>query len=191
MNEPCAHKTVAASPVVNERLMSQTLGGWLRAERVARGLSVAEMGRRLHRAAKAAGDNTVPSVAILTSYVRRWKKDKVGLTERYQFPYCVVLGISLDEFGPGCGPLPAREAAPPAPNGGVPVTGIPVVGVGDASCVVVVVPHGQQIVIELSGVSTSRVAGDSDVPRRLVVVKDPGGTAGETGRTGKGKNFRA
>jgi hypothetical protein len=146
---------------------------------------------RLHRAAKAAGDNAVPSVAILTSYIRRWEKDKVGLTERYQFPYCVVLGIPLDEFGPGYAPQPAREDAPPPVHGGVPAAGIPVVGVGDAGCVVVVVPHGQQIVIDLSAASAGRAAGESDASRHLVIVKDPAGTAGETGRTGKGKNFRA
>jgi hypothetical protein len=74
MNDSCAQGPWPASTDVPGPAVPQTLRAWLRAQRIARGLSIAEMGRRLHRAAKAAGDNTVPSVAIVTSYVRRWEE---------------------------------------------------------------------------------------------------------------------
>jgi transcriptional regulator with XRE-family HTH domain/tetratricopeptide (TPR) repeat protein len=73
---------------------------WLRQQRLARGWSIAEMGRQLQQASKATGDQTVPSTAILASYVRRWEAGKIGLTERYRLHYCTALGIPPAQFGP-------------------------------------------------------------------------------------------
>jgi tetratricopeptide (TPR) repeat protein len=80
--------------------MLTNLSTWLREQRLAHSWSVAEMGRQLHRAAKATDDHTVPSTAILTSYVRRWEAGKIGLTERYRLHYCTALGIPPAQFGP-------------------------------------------------------------------------------------------
>ena len=81
--------------------MLYTLTAWLREQRLARGWSVAEMGRQLQQAAKTAGDHTVPRTAILTSYVRRWEAGKIGLTERYRLHYCTAFGIPPAQFGAG------------------------------------------------------------------------------------------
>jgi tetratricopeptide (TPR) repeat protein len=61
---------------------------------------MAEMGRQLQQAARNTGDHTVPSTAILASYVRRWEAGKIGLTERYRLHYCTALGIPPAQFGP-------------------------------------------------------------------------------------------
>jgi hypothetical protein len=80
--------------------MLDTLPAWLRQQRLARNWNIAEMGRQLHRAAKANNDHTVPGVAALAAYVRRWEKGKVGLTERYRLHYCTAFGIAPTDFGP-------------------------------------------------------------------------------------------
>src|SRR5258708_15112299 len=80
--------------------MLDILSTWLREQRLARGWSVAEMGRQLQQAAKASNDHTVPRTAILASYVRRWEAGKFGLTERYRLHYCTALGIQPSQFGP-------------------------------------------------------------------------------------------
>ncbi len=79
--------------------MLDPLNAWLREQRLARGWSVAEMGRQLCNAAKASGDHTVPRTAILSSYVRRWEGGKIGLTERYRLHYCAALRLSPAQFG--------------------------------------------------------------------------------------------
>lgn len=78
--------------------MLDQLSVWLREQRLARGWSVAEMGRRLQQAARSAGDHTVPGTAILASYVRRWEKGAIGLTERYQLYYCAAFGLPPAQF---------------------------------------------------------------------------------------------
>jgi hypothetical protein len=80
--------------------MLDDLSVWLREQRLARSWSMAEMGRQLQHAAKANNDHTVPSTAILASYVRRWEAGKFGLTERYRLHYCTALGIRPSQFGP-------------------------------------------------------------------------------------------
>lgn len=85
------------------------LSNWLREQRLARGWSVAEMGRQIQLAAKATGDRTVPRTAILASYVRRWEKGQIGVTERYRLHYCAALGIPPGQFGPS---LPQQAAHP-------------------------------------------------------------------------------
>lgn len=181
---------------VKGRVMSETLGGWLRAQRLARGWPAAEMGRQLHQAAKATGDNTVPSVMILTSYVRRWEHDKFGVTERYRLHYCTALAIDVGEFGPGHAPpghqesppIQQEESSPPAPSG-VLAAGLPVAGLGEAGCIVLVVPHCEQIVIEMPSTGIRGAAYHADAPRRLVIVKDATVTAGDTDQAGQGRNF--
>jgi hypothetical protein len=58
------------------------LSGWLREQRLARGWSMAEMGRQLQQAARTSKDHTVPPTAVLTSYVRRWKRAVIDWTRR-------------------------------------------------------------------------------------------------------------
>src|SRR5262249_11483113 len=98
--------------------MLDPLKAWLRDQRLARGWTVAEMGRQLHRAAKATGDHTVPRMAILASYVRRWEAGEYGVTERYRLHYCAAFGISHSQFGPA---QPAREQADELVRATVPV----------------------------------------------------------------------
>lgn len=80
--------------------MSDILSAWLQEQRLARGWTVAEMGRQLQQAARAGNDHTVPRTAILASYVRRWETGKIGLTERYRLHYCTALGIQPGQLGP-------------------------------------------------------------------------------------------
>jgi len=97
--------------------MLDQLSMWLREQRLARGWSVAEMGRRLQQAARSTGDHTVPGIAILASYVRRWEKGIIGLTERYQLHYCTAFGIPPAQFGPPAlpGEQPGTGALAPRP----------------------------------------------------------------------------
>lgn len=81
-------------------MLDDDLSAWLREQRLARGWSVAEMGRQLQQAAKATSDHTVPRAAILASYVRRWEAGKIGLTERYRLHYSTAFGIPPIHFGP-------------------------------------------------------------------------------------------
>jgi hypothetical protein len=170
MNGPCGPWPARAG--TQGIVMPETLGMWLQAQRLARGWAVNEMGRQLHRAAKAAGDNTLPSVAILASYVRRWERGKIGLTERYRLLYCAALAISPDEFGPGYARPPGQQDSPSSMNDGDLRAGVPVAGLGDAGCVVVVIPRCQQLVITISGAGASAAA-ESGTPRHPVIVKDP------------------
>jgi tetratricopeptide (TPR) repeat protein len=73
---------------------------WLREQRLTRGWTIAEMGRKLSQAAKTTGDHTVPRTAILASYVRRWETGKIGLTERYRLHYCAAFELAAAQFGP-------------------------------------------------------------------------------------------
>jgi tetratricopeptide (TPR) repeat protein/transcriptional regulator with XRE-family HTH domain len=96
------------------------LTAWLREQRLAHGWSIAEMGRQLQQAAKSTGDHTVPSTAILASYVRRWEAGKIGLTERYRLHYCTTLGIPPAEFGAR---QPATQPLAVAPSAGAGTVG--------------------------------------------------------------------
>jgi transcriptional regulator with XRE-family HTH domain len=80
--------------------MLGNVSAWLREQRLARGWSMAEMGRQIQHAARTNGDHTLPGTAILASYIRRWEAGKVGLTERYRLHYCTALGIPPAQFGP-------------------------------------------------------------------------------------------
>jgi tetratricopeptide (TPR) repeat protein len=80
--------------------MLPTLSTWLREQRLAHGWNVAEMGRQIQHAARTSNDHTVPSAAILASYVRRWETAKIAPTERYRLHYCRALGIQPADFGP-------------------------------------------------------------------------------------------
>jgi transcriptional regulator with XRE-family HTH domain len=91
--------------------MSGKVTAWLREQRLARGWSMAEMGRQIQHAAKGTGDHTVPCTAILASYVRRWEAGKIGLTERYRLHYCTALGIPPTQFGARQPPAQALEPA--------------------------------------------------------------------------------
>lgn len=128
-----------------------SLGSWLCAKRLARKWTKAEMARRLYRAAKASGDNSVSSAAILTSYVRRWERGDLMPTERYRLLYCTVLEITPDQFGQGHLSLPA------ACNGNIPHDQAGV-HIDKVESVVVQIPAGcQQIVINLPCVKCERV----------------------------------
>lgn len=130
----------------------QTLGAWLRGERLARKWSIAEMGRQLHKTAKAASDNTVASTAILTTYVRRWEHDKFVPTGRYRLHYCTTLGIPPTRFGPEHSALRTKDAAPLAE--------MPPEDIWEPECVVVVIPAGcRRIVIDMTS------AGTRDAPK--------------------------
>jgi transcriptional regulator with XRE-family HTH domain len=93
---------------------SRGLGEWLRRQRQARAWSRAEMARQLIRAARARDDTSMPCIDNLCHNIYRWERGTVGPTERYKLYYCVVLGISPDEFGAGQGEqteyLPAFSA---------------------------------------------------------------------------------
>jgi excisionase family DNA binding protein len=96
------------APVPGGDAGGQSLAEWLRAQRLARHWSAAEMGRQLAHAAKAVGDHTIVSAAMLAAYVRRWERDAVGVTERYRLLYCFAFGLPPDQFpAPGAG-APAR-----------------------------------------------------------------------------------
>ncbi len=53
--------------------MSSELAGWLRPQRQSRGWPVAEMARRLRRAARDGGDHTMPGANALCRNIRRWE----------------------------------------------------------------------------------------------------------------------
>jgi hypothetical protein len=92
--------------------MLPTLSTWLREQRLAHGWSIAEMGRQIQHAAKASNDHTIPSAAILASYIRRWEAAKIAPTERYQLYYCKALDIQPADFGQPEDPHPAADELP-------------------------------------------------------------------------------
>lgn len=69
------------------------------------------MARQLIRAAKARDDASMPCIESICHNIYRWERGTVGLTERYKLYYCVVLGISPDEFGAG---QREQKGCPPA-----------------------------------------------------------------------------
>jgi transcriptional regulator with XRE-family HTH domain len=138
---PMAAHPVAGAREPHQGMAAQTaLGDWLRTQRLARGWSIAEMARQLHRAAKAASDNTVTSMSIMTTYVRRWEAGKITPTERYQLHYCSALGIALAQFGRDGTPRGREGRAESASQLGE-----------TAGCVIVVIPRNcRRIVIEMT-----------------------------------------
>jgi transcriptional regulator with XRE-family HTH domain len=88
--------------------MSQELSAWLRAQRRARGWDVPQMARQL---ARATGDQrgALPSKDCLLTYIRRWERGTVGVSERYRLLICTAFGIPLAHFGQDqpAVPLPA------------------------------------------------------------------------------------
>jgi transcriptional regulator with XRE-family HTH domain len=107
--------------------MSDLLPAWLREQRLARHWNKTEMGRQLHRAARATGDHTIPGVAMLASYVRRWEKGVAGPTERYLLHYCTAFAIPPEDFGPPGYTSQPADAPPPAPvNGASPCSALTV-----------------------------------------------------------------
>ena len=88
------------STIIRQRVQDGTYSYRIPAAReLAHGWSVSEMGRQLHKAARNANDNTVTSVAVIASYVRRWERDKIAPAERYRLYYRSVLGIPPEQFG--------------------------------------------------------------------------------------------
>jgi transcriptional regulator with XRE-family HTH domain len=92
-------------PTPADGMSAASLGLWLRTQRLARGWSIAEMARQLHRAAKATGDNSVTSTSIMITYVRRWESGKVAPTERYRLHYCSALRIDGEGRAESAGQL--------------------------------------------------------------------------------------
>lgn len=50
----------------------ESIGAWLRSQRLAHSWTIAEMGRQVYQAGNDVHDNSVSSVRIIASYVRRW-----------------------------------------------------------------------------------------------------------------------
>jgi hypothetical protein len=108
--------------------MADDLGLWLREQRQARGWSAAEMARKLQHAARANGDTTLPGIAILTSYIRRWEHGAISPGERYQLHYCKALCIRPEQINLPCSQgrppgTPGLSVLPPAVTTSVTVTG--------------------------------------------------------------------
>jgi transcriptional regulator with XRE-family HTH domain len=64
--------------------MSSELGAWLRRQREDRGWTRSEMARQLIRAAKAAGDMSVPGADNISHNIYRWERGAVAPAERYK-----------------------------------------------------------------------------------------------------------
>lgn len=71
----------------------------IRAERRSRGWDKAEMARRL---AQAAGDarHALPDHDSLLTYVKRWERGGVGVSERYRLLYCRAFGLDEEDLFP-------------------------------------------------------------------------------------------
>jgi hypothetical protein len=79
--------------------MSSELGAWLRRQREDRGWTRSEMARQLIRAAKAAGDTSVPSADNICHNIYRWERGAVAPAERYKLYYCGAFAIPFGQFG--------------------------------------------------------------------------------------------
>ncbi len=64
--------------------MSSELGAWLRRQREDRGWTRSEMARQLIKAARAAGDTSVPSADNISHNIYRWERGAVAPAERYK-----------------------------------------------------------------------------------------------------------
>lgn len=124
----------------------ETLGSWLRTQRLTRKWPAFEMARQLQQAAKASGDSTV-SLAIMASYIRRWEADRMGITERYRLHYCTVLDIPPRQFGPPhLWPQEGESSPPPRQTSPTP-------GHATTPCnihvITLIIPSGTDITINL------------------------------------------
>ena len=81
--------------------MPAELAAWLRQERENRSWSRPELARQLIRAAKAAGDTSIPGVENMCHNIYRWERGDDGVSERYKLYYSRALGIPFRQFGPG------------------------------------------------------------------------------------------
>jgi transcriptional regulator with XRE-family HTH domain len=79
--------------------MSSELGAWLRRQREDRGWTRSEMARQLIRAAKAAGDTSVPGADNISHNIYRWERGAVAPAERYKLYYCGAFAIPFGQFG--------------------------------------------------------------------------------------------
>jgi transcriptional regulator with XRE-family HTH domain len=96
----------------------ESQGAWLRAQRQARGWSLATLARQLREAACQAGDTAVPGTKSLCANLYRWEANGGGPSERYRLHLCRVLGIPPGSFGQH--PLPTNVTAPQASASHVP-----------------------------------------------------------------------
>ncbi len=75
------------------------LGAWLRAQRETRGWPRPEMARRLIRAGKDVGDESLPNLDSMCHNVYRWERGADAPSERYRLYYGRAFGIPPSEFG--------------------------------------------------------------------------------------------
>ena len=57
------------------------------------------MARQLIKAARAAGDTSVPSADNISHNIYRWERGAVAPAERYQLYYCGAFAIPFGQFG--------------------------------------------------------------------------------------------
>jgi tetratricopeptide (TPR) repeat protein len=91
------------------------LGAWLRQQREVRSWAKAEMARRLVKAAREAGDTSVPSADGMLHNIHRWER-KGGVSERHKLHYCRALGIQPSQFGPRTEGYPDAGITPGSPS---------------------------------------------------------------------------
>jgi transcriptional regulator with XRE-family HTH domain len=82
--------------------------GRIRAERKARGWDKPEMARRL---ARAAGDTrgSLPDHDSLLTYVKRWERGTVGISERYRLLYCRAFDMAEEDLFASPQPILTEE----------------------------------------------------------------------------------
>jgi transcriptional regulator with XRE-family HTH domain len=105
--------------------MTTELGTWLRTEREEHAWSRAELAQRMIRAAREAGDKTMPDGETIRGYIYRWEKGITrNISERYVHHYCRVFQVKFTEFGRPREPEADAAVVPSAavlpPGAGVP-----------------------------------------------------------------------
>src|ERR1700691_384631 len=98
--------------------MAGELATWLRGQRETRGWARPEMARQLIRAAKLAGDTSVPCMDSMCHNLYRWERGADSPSERYRLYYCRALGIPPDGFGNA----PSRELSEASQAGQAPLS---------------------------------------------------------------------
>lgn len=148
---------------------AETLGGWLRRQRQARGWAVPEMTRKLREVAGEVGD-TLPVHDALVSMVRKWERGRGGVSERYRLHLSRLFGVPVDQFGTSKPVLTLQPADPSVESPAGPV-------VPATSHLAPVVPHvwsvmAPSIDVAYRGIEEPSPCGSQILREVLIAVTD-------------------
>jgi hypothetical protein len=149
----------------------------IRAERKARGWTVAGMARKLRDAADNPKD--VPGIEALMHNIYRWERGGFGVSERYRNLYCRVFQRTEFELFGIEPPEIVTEVLTAASASENPASGVTTEDSSGNQYLVLVLPRGsQRVVIEITSTEErNELEATSQPISRLALVKEPASRA--------------